>query len=134
MRPWTSAIGIVVSSLSSSPAPDCANKTLERLTTDSRRVPILAWFIVFLLFSRFVDNDDSRDCLTISLLLGRITTIASLCHGSSESLFGWLDRHELAVEQKVVGNFQSSGDEERNIHQTRLGKHEPDKHRRDGGA
>src|SRR5260370_19505381 len=38
MRPWTSAIGIVVSSLSGSVAPDCPNETLGTAASDSRRM------------------------------------------------------------------------------------------------
>jgi hypothetical protein len=40
----------------------------------------------------------------------------------------------LPIEQKVIGDLQSSGDEKRDIDQARVGKHEPDKHRRDGGS
>jgi len=56
------------------------------------------------------------------------------CCRSSRLPFWWLDRNELPVKQQVVGDLQGSCNEERSVDQTRCGKHESDKQRRDGGA
>src|SRR3954453_22528383 len=86
MRPWTSAIGIVVSSLSGSLAPDCPNERLGTAASDSRRMTNAVWFIVSLQFisfaSRLVD-DDARYWLTILFLLRRIHAMGRGVHGKA---------------------------------------------------
>jgi SOS response associated peptidase (SRAP) len=50
--------------------------------------------------------------------------------GSPELLRGWLNRHELSTEQKVVGDLQSSRDGKWKVDQARPGEHESNKRRR----
>src|SRR5579863_3699839 len=80
MRPWTSAIGIVVSSLIGWLAPDCPRTAVS----DSRRIPILAWLICF--SSSFLCglvDDETRYWLAILFLLWRIDAVCGGINGKA---------------------------------------------------
>src|ERR1700687_5789057 len=83
MRPWTSAIGIVGSSLNRSLAPDCPNETFDIPDSVSRRRQIVAWCIAFLqLLPRFVD-DDARYWPALLFLFRCIYAMCRGIHGKA---------------------------------------------------